>query len=120
MRTSYKFLRSLWPYVGPVLGVISLVALLDVTIEDIVVLYKWSAPRLLTLNLFLIFLIALFSFFSYVEFRHRNIPLTVISNEISLTLTSVSGDEATLVRIQKIRPATKLVAGLRSRGISDG
>lgn len=103
MRTSYKFLRSLWPFVGPVFGIISLGFLVDFSIGDVVLLYKFLSPHILTLKPFLILLTGLFVFFSYVEFRHKNTPLTVLHTDIALTLETPNGDRARLVRTQKIR-----------------
>lgn len=120
MPTFYKFLRSLWPFIAPVLGVISFAALVDFNIGDIAVAYSVVVPRLLTLNVLYVVLIALFAFFTYVEFRHKNTPLTVVSNDISLTLETPSGNRAKLVRTQRIRANRDDVTGYHRIIRTDG
>lgn len=117
----YKLIRLAWPYIGPVLGLLTLAWALDVGIARI----KGWAPIILayvfSVRPLWLILAVLFFYFTYVNIRHRRVPLTVVSTDIKLTLNSPTGDRATLTRTQRIRANREDVTGYhRVLGVEPG
>jgi hypothetical protein len=112
MRQFYKFLRLSFQYgAGIPLAFWALALAFDVGLAKIKIFVLLIAPYVLTLPTLFIGLAALLFWFTYVEIRHRHTPLTVVSGEVTLTLATPKGDDATLTRKQRIRANREDVTG---------
>ena len=118
MRDLYRLMRTVWPYVGSVLGIVGLAYAFDVrTVEfaQLLRLFSEATER----PLFLVLALLAF-YFTWVEIRHRNIPLTVTRRDIELRLKTPSGDEAILSREQHVRANHENVTGYLRDVSGDG
>lgn len=115
MRTAisslYRLITTVWPYVGPILGLWTLALALDVGLEKLTKFAAFTAPYILVPRRLWLVLAVLFLYFAYVEIRHRRTPLVVLSTDMTLTLETISGDRATLHRVQRIRAYQDNVTG---------
>ena len=116
MRTAisnlYKLITILWPYVGPILGLWTIALAVDAGFEKLEKFATLASHYILVPRRLWLVLAVLFFYFAYVEIRHRRTPLVVLSTDMTLTLETVSGDRATLHRVQRIRAYQHNVTGL--------
>lgn len=108
MRDVYRLISRAWPFIGPLIGILSFVNATDTPLPELLdqlgTLKIVIPPRFFTTGGLFYLLLALLSFwFSYVEIRHKRIPLAVLSTDIELTFNTPKGDKATLTRTQVIR-----------------
>ena len=107
-----RFLRSPFErYLSPILGVVSLSQIFDVTWGEFGNFFVSITPFILSGKPFYLVLSILFFFFFYTNFRHRHTPLTIVDTDIVLTLETPTGDRATLERTQRIRANRYEVTG---------
>lgn len=117
MQTFYKALRTLWPYVGCLLGVYTLVTGLGFTLPELGAAAK---EYILRVNVLLLVLAALFFFTAYTEIRHRGIPLTAMDTQIEVVYDDPLGRSVTVSRKQKLRANREDVTGYIRKQWCDG
>lgn len=121
MFDAYKLIRLAWPYIGPLLGLLTLAWALDLGIAQIKGWTQIILASIFSVRPLWLMLALLFFYFTYANIRHRRIPLTVISTDMKLTLNSPTGDRATLIRTQRIRANREDVVGYhRVLGVEPG
>jgi hypothetical protein len=117
MQTTYKVLRTGWPYVGPILGLYALITGLGFTIPELWLFIQHSVLRFNVLWL----LLAGFLFFTaYTEIRHKGIPLTAVNTEIEVVYEDPLGKRVQVTRTQELRANREDVTGYLRLAWCDG
>ena len=112
MQTAYRFLRQIWPYIGPVIGLLALGRVFDVQLGDAILgTFTAVRPYLTGAKIGWFLLGTLSLFFSYVEIRHRGVPLTATETDVTVLLQNPSGNLATVTRTQRLRANHENVTG---------
>src|SRR5262245_190436 len=113
----YRFLRTYWPYIGPVLGVLSFTQAFRIRLNEI-----WAASAWFILNTNVWWLLGgtLSFFLTYTSIRHRGVPLTAIDTEIRLLFEDSACHHVRVIRTQKLRANREDVTGYVRQLWSDG
>lgn len=113
MQIAYAFLRRVWPYVGPILGLWGLGKSINYSLADVWTAGEITAPHLLNLRIPYLLLAAVCLFFAYFQFRHRHTPITVLSTDVIVYMESETGDRVKVHRTQRLRPNREDVTGYK-------
>lgn len=115
--TTYRFLRTLWPYIGPVIGAWSFTKGFGITFSEI-----WAAMAWFVLNTNVWWLLGggVCFFLTYTSFRHRGVPLTAVDTEVRLVFEDSTAHHVRIIRTQKLRANREDVTGYLRQLWSDG
>jgi hypothetical protein len=111
MNDTYKLIRQMMPIVGPVLTVLALGRVFDITVGDVASAVRGLWPYVRVAKIGWLIVAVAFAYFTIVNIRHRGVPLSVVSSDITLVLDTREGDVATLSRVQRIRANREDVTG---------
>lgn len=107
----YQRFSLFWRTIGPLFGLYTLANFLDLSIHTIQTTLIPLIPPMTLGNIFWFFVTVFVFFFTYVEYRHKNIPLTILNTSINLELLSSNGDHAIMTRSQVIRANQENITG---------
>lgn len=115
MTALYRGLRWLMPRLSPVLGLISLSKLLDLTLAEVVAATAVTASYLYGWKVLWLVILLAAAYTTYFSIRHKDIPLTILATDVDIYLDDPSGSEARVVRRQTLRPNREDVTGFHRK-----
>jgi hypothetical protein len=113
----YRLLRTTWPYIGPLLGLYSVLNGVGVTIPEALQL---GATHILRLNLLWFVAASFFFFTAFIEIRHRGKPLTALETRVRLAYADPEGREVHVTRTQTLRANREDVTGYIRKAWAEG